>query len=474
MERQVHPERLLHPERRTKAGWERLGRNAALDLAAERLGRARDEHGPLFVLALSYSGLHTGVARVLWRRFWAHFGGATLTRGGLSVEAVAAAQEMDFGGDATHDPEDLVNARAIVAWGKNPLVTRPHWAPFLKEARRRGAILAVVDPVRTATARFADRWHRIRPGTDGVLALAVARRLIEREAIDRAFVAEHTRGFAAFRRLAFARTIGEAARATDLAAAEIEALAELYATRRPFATAAGLGPAYYASGAAQVRCIDALAALTGNLGVPGGGAHTDLLRNFGLDRSVLADLPAGAERTRLLPRLGAQMRAAASPPIRVAYVAGANPAATAPRTDEVLAALRALDFVVAVDQFPTATSAAAHLRLPCTTYLEMDDLVTAYGHNWLGVTQRGATPRRMPDRRRDPAGARRAARLRRCPARHAGRVDGAPARAARRCRREPAPRGPSHRCRRGSRHARDVRLGVRGRAGAVTIAQRGG
>ncbi|MHB8877779.1 MAG: molybdopterin-dependent oxidoreductase, partial [Myxococcaceae bacterium] len=103
-------------------------------------------------------------------------------------------------------------------------------------------------------------------------------------------------------------------------------------------------------------------------------------------------LPKAPRRTVLLPRLGDEVLAATDPPIRMAYVAGANPASMAPRTGRVLEALRSLEFVVVVDQFMSATAGAAHLVLPCTTYLEADDLVTAYGHNWIGLTQRVVAP----------------------------------------------------------------------------------
>jgi anaerobic selenocysteine-containing dehydrogenase len=51
-----------------------------------------------------------------------------------------------------------------------------------------------------------------------------------------------------------------------------------------------------------------------------------------------------------------------------------------------------LEFLVVVEQFMSATAELADLVLPCTTYLEMDDLVTAYGHHWIGLTNRVVPP----------------------------------------------------------------------------------
>ncbi|MEW6744932.1 MAG: molybdopterin-dependent oxidoreductase [Planctomycetota bacterium] len=113
----------------------------------------------------------------------AHFGGATFTKGGIGVEAAHAAQGLDFGAPCTHAPEDLAKSAGFAIWGKNVAVTRVHVLPFIKEARRRGAKMVVIDPVRCATATIADRHLAIRPGSDALLAAGVARLLIEQGAM---------------------------------------------------------------------------------------------------------------------------------------------------------------------------------------------------------------------------------------------------------------------------------------------------
>jgi anaerobic selenocysteine-containing dehydrogenase len=386
-------DRILHPMRRTASGWERFGWDEALDVVSQKLARFRSESGPLSVLALSYSGIHSWVPRVLKQLFWAHFGGATTPKGGLSVEAVHAAQQADFGGEGTHAPEDMAQSAGFVVWGKNVALTRPHMMPFVKRARTAGARLIVIDPVRCATARQADVHLQLRPGSDAVLALAVGRLLLEQGAFDQSFVAAHVNGLEGYRKLALSRSLAEAADATGLRVADIEALASCYATVKPLATLIGLGPSYWRHGGVTVRLIDALSALSGNLGRPGGGVQTDVTRSAGLDLGLMRAAPKTPRRELLLPRLGEEMLTAKDPPLRMAFVAGANPAATAPDTSRVLAGLRSLEFRVVVEQFMSATAAEADIVLPCTTYLEMDDLVTAYGHTWLGATQPVVPPR---------------------------------------------------------------------------------
>jgi anaerobic selenocysteine-containing dehydrogenase len=388
------PDRLLYPQKRRDQGWQRISWDEALDLIAEKLRYYREVSGPRSVLVVNYSGIHTWIPRVLSRLFWSHFGGATFATGGLSVEAAHAAQQLDFGGDCTHAPEDLVHSAAFVIWGKNIAVTRQHWMPFINQARRKGAMLAVIDPVYTATARKADRFYQVRPGSDGLLAMGVGRLLLERQAVDDDFIAKHTNGFEAYRRLVLSCRLEDVAEATDLKPEQIKEIADLYATKKPLATFAGLGPAYWTHGGGNVRLIDALAAISGNIGIPGGGMSTDIQGSAGLNLSMLGEAPRGESRRVLLPRLGEDILNARNPAIKMGWIAGANPASSAPDTGRVKEGLRTLEFLVVVEQFMSATAELAHVVLPCTTYLEMEDLVTAYGHHWIGLTNRVAPPQR--------------------------------------------------------------------------------
>jgi len=280
-----------------------------------------------------------------------------------------------------------------VLWGKNVAVTRSHWIPFMKEARRGGAPLVVIDPLYNATARMADRFYQIRPGSDGMLAIGVARLLLERGAVDEAFVSNHTSGFEAYRQLVMSHALDEVVSATDLSGSQVEEIAELYATVKPVATMIGLGTCYWRNGGATVRLIDALAAISGNVGVPGGGASTDVDRYPAFDQSMLEGAPDGEVRKILLPRIGDEILAAREPQLKLGWVAGANPAASVPDTKRTGEGLRSLEFLVVVEQFMTATAELADLVLPCTPYLEMDDIMISYGHNWVDICRQVVPPR---------------------------------------------------------------------------------
>jgi anaerobic selenocysteine-containing dehydrogenase len=392
LKRFYDPNRLLYPLRRVNQGWQRISWDEALDLIVEKLRLYRDAYGPRSVLVVNYSAIHSWIPRILGRLFWAHFGGATFASGGLSVEAAHAAQQLDFGGDCTHEPEDLIHSKAFVIWGKNVAVTRQHWMPFINRARKGGAVLAVIDPIYSEMAKKADRFYQIRPGSDGLLAIGIARLLLEQNAVDDDFIMNHAQGFDAYRQMVFSHRLEDIAKAVDLPVGRIKEIADWYVTQKPLATFTGLGPAYWSNGGAMIRLVDALAAISGNIGISGGGMSTDIEGAAGLNLAMLREAPRGENRRILLPRLGEDLLKAKNPALKMGWIAGANPASSAPDTGRVQEGLRSLEFLVVVEQFMSATAKLAHLVLPCTTYLEMDDLVTAYGHNWMGLTNRVVPP----------------------------------------------------------------------------------
>ncbi|MBT4526574.1 MAG: molybdopterin-dependent oxidoreductase [Deltaproteobacteria bacterium] len=387
LDRLYSDDRILHPLRRTGKGWERISWDDALDLMTEKLCHFRKQYGAHSVTYISYSGIRGQVAQVMARTFWDHFGGVTQMRGGLSVEACYEAQVSDFGDECTPTPEDLANSDAFIIWGKNVAITRVHCWPFIKAARKRGAPLVVIDPVRCRTAERADLHLALKPGSDGMLAIGIARILLKKEQFDKAFVEKHCANFLAYRKLILSISMQDVINATGISLENIEKVAALYLSKKPLATLIGLGPSYWKQGVESVRLIDALAAMTGNIGISGGAVHTDINGGAGLDHSILTPPLKNEHRSIMLPKLGDEILSTTNPQIKMGIVAGANPAATCPDTGRVLEALNSLEFLVVIDHFKTATAEAADLFLPCTTYLEMDDLVTAYGHHWLSLSQ---------------------------------------------------------------------------------------
>ncbi|MBE0617193.1 MAG: molybdopterin-dependent oxidoreductase [Proteobacteria bacterium] len=401
IDRYNSPNRLLTPMLRRGDDFVPISWDAAVDLIAEQLTRTRAESGPLSTLWTQYSGSLSLLNLFMSRVFWIHMGGSTVTTGGISIDSLQAAQMTDFGSCLLHDPTDLLHSKNIVIWGKNPAVTNVHLMPFIKEARTRGAKLTVVDPRYTETARVADRHIALRPGTDGYLAMAVAREVRRRQGDVPASVQQQASGWAGYLSLLEGQEDGELLRRADVSAKDVAHLASAFWTDRPCATYLGLGLSWWKQGGANSRLIDALALLSGNVGAAGGGANFfNMEFPFGtqLFREEMAKAKergvAGVKPRRiLLPLLAQEIENAKEPPLRTAWIAMFNPVATAPDSNHLKKALRKLDFVIVTEQFMTATARCADLVLPVTTYLEEDDVINAHGHSYVSPVNAAVPPR---------------------------------------------------------------------------------
>lgn len=377
-ERQYDPDRVTTPLLRRDGAWTPIGWDEALDLAAAKLLQFRRESGPASIFHYR-SGGSMGIVKHVTDYFFERFGPITGKRGDICSGAGEAAQVLDFGLSDSNDLFDLRNARAILLWGKNPYVSSVHLLPLLREAKARGARLALIDPVRHRAESLCELYLQPRPGGDLALALGVARVLFERGWVDPE-APQYCNGYERFRALVHSRTVEAWAAGAGLRAAEVEALAELYGSARPANIQVGWGMQRRSNGGAVVRALDALGVISGNVGVPGGGVSFYYKRRGAFDFGFASGT---VPRSLCEPLLGAELLAAQEPPIRMVWVTGANPVAMLPESHTTAEALRSREFVVVVDSFLTDTARCAHLFLPTTTMLEDDDVLGAFGNHWL-------------------------------------------------------------------------------------------
>ncbi len=198
----VHsPRRLLHPLKRTQPkgaadpGWTRIGWDEALDTIAEKLGVMAAREGPeavaFGVTTPSGTAVSDGFAWI--SRLARAFGSPNLL-----FNTENCNWHKDFSpaltfGSGIGMPE-YERTGCIVYWGFNPSTSWLAQAIEAKAAQRRGAALVAVDPRRAGLANSADQWLRVRPGADGILALALAHVLIERDWFDRGFLENYSNG----------------------------------------------------------------------------------------------------------------------------------------------------------------------------------------------------------------------------------------------------------------------------------------
>ncbi len=381
LERQYDPDRLTAPLLRVGDGFQPVSWEEALDRAAGKLHEFREESGPASIFHYR-SGGSLGFMKYVTDFFFEEFGPVTLKRGDICSGAGEAAQEQDFGLSDSSDLFDLLHSRVILLWGKNPFVSNVHLLPVLRQARANGSHLVLIDPVAHQTAGLCERTIQPRPGGDFALAMGMARLLFESGWSDPE-ARNYCEHLTEYRKLVFSRTPREWAGEAGVSFSDLSFLAGVYGRGRPASIQVGWGMPRRTNGAATVRALDALGAISGNLGIAGGGVSFYFARRAPFDRSFLKGR-AAAPRTVCEPLFGAELLAMDDPPVRMVWVTAANPVAMLPDSNKVSRALRSREFVVVVDSFLTDTARCADLVLPTTTMLEEDDLLGAYGNHWIG------------------------------------------------------------------------------------------
>jgi len=395
LEREYHPERLLYPQRRTgtkgEANFERISWDDAIGEIASRLSAISREYGPESILPYSYAGtmgLLNGAG--MDRRFFHRLGASRLDRT-ICAAAGAAALKLSQGIRLGTEPEQFSHARLIIAWGANILDTNVHLWPFIVEARRNGAKFFVIDPVRTRTAKLADRHFAVNPGSDLALALGLIHIILREGWQDSDYIARHSSGFEQLRCLAVQYTPGRVEELTGISEVELEFLAREYAMATPATIRLNYGVQRSDRGGSAVRAITALPVITGSWRSRGGGLQLTTSGAFEFNTQSLEQpelqfaSPLGRmSRVVNMAELGGALTRLNEPPVKALFVYNSNPAAVAPNQSEVLAGLARDDlFTVVLEHFQTDTADYADLLLPATTFLEHDDLYLAYGHYYL-------------------------------------------------------------------------------------------
>ena len=386
-ERSVHAEgRLTSPFVRAGRKGEGIFRPVSWDEAITRIAvRFKDiaaTHGPEAILPYSYAGTMGLVQRNAGHAFFHALGASRLDRT-ICSPAKGAGWKAVMGDTLAPHPDEVQESDLAIVWGLNAVATSVHFVQRVKEARRRGAEVWVVETYRTPTADLADRVFLLRPGSDGALALGMAHVLFRDGLVDAAFLRERVVGWERFRDEVLPEcTPAWAAGKTGLDAATVEEMARRYAAARTPFIRLGSGLSRYGNGAMNVRCITCLPALVGAWAKPGGGLLGSTGGGQAFDASIVTREDLQARPTRLvnMNQLGHALTELDSPRVMALFVHTSNPAAVTPDQEKVLRGLARDDlFTVVHERYLTDTARYADVLLPATTALEHDDLYCSYG-----------------------------------------------------------------------------------------------
>ena len=369
-------QRLLLPlvrDRRSDGAWRRTSWDEALRLIVSRMQSAGREAVGLWQghghFANNYG---TRIASQLLRRFANLYGcqwwNPSMICWGLGGFGIGLTGPLEV-----NTKEDMgAHANLILLWGAN-LASQPNTAPYLMEAHRRGAWITTIDVRRTEAAAHSDEALLIRPGSDAALALALLHVIVGEGLYHTGFVDHHTVGFEQLREHLRAYPPAWAARETGLPTDQIVALARRYATTRPAMILLGGSSMHKGSYGWQAgRAIACLPAVTGNLGIPGGGfgprhgaaSHGQALANI----FAMEHRPPGRYIPNQMSRI---TEALLDGSVRVLFLLGTNMLSSFADAGRVAEGLDRAELVVSHDLFMNDTARQfADVILPATAWLE--------------------------------------------------------------------------------------------------------
>jgi anaerobic dimethyl sulfoxide reductase subunit A len=429
------PDRLTYPlkrvGRRGEGKFERISWDEALEKVAKELIRVRDTYGPAAIFLRSSAGdivcLHNQVpiAKVLCL-----IGGFSTNWGFHSFEQGIFAELATLGTLDRSGRDDLLNSRLIILWACDPANTvhdtNTNW--YLANARDRGTKIVSIDPRYTDTAAtFAHHWIHIIPGTDCAMMIGMAYVIIRENLQDQKFLDTYTVGFDKFREYVMgdedgvAKTPVWAESITSVPAATIEALGREYAKTKPAALITGIAAGRTAYGEQYHRAAITLAAMTGNIGKPGGSpgvrswtARSGLpfLRTGIFMKEVTNRVVQGQPTFKnFLParrkyNIGAGIMCAAKVPDALLYgsaggypndykvliIINANYPTQTPNINKAIEGLKRMEFIAAVEQFMTPSAKWADIVLPSCTFLERNDITEAEGVPYFGYQNKVIDP----------------------------------------------------------------------------------
>lgn len=402
LERVYHPDRVLYPLKRCgpkgSGAFTRVSWDEALHDVAHRWQQLIQEYGPTSILPYSSAG-NQGLIQMssLDRRLANLMGFCQLERN-ICGEVAGIGLSATLGAGYGIDPEDIVHSRLVVLWGTNTIVTNLHYWPLVLEARRRGAKIIVIDPIRTKTAEQADCHLAPRPGSDAALALGIMHILVREGWIDQDYIDRHTEGFEQLKQRLLEYPVERVSQITQLSIEEIEAFARDYGTTRPTLIRPLLGLEHHHNGAMVYRNLACLPLLTGAWRERGGG----LFRSSGaLQYSLLnyakivrTDLIPPGTRTLNMRDLGVDLCSQQlAPPIKSLLVYNVNPVVSIPNAGKIVEGLlREELFTVVHDLFVTETARYADYIFPATSQIESVDLMPAWGHHYLALNRPAIAP----------------------------------------------------------------------------------
>ena len=388
------PDRLLYPMKRVgnrgEGRFERISWEEALDTIVEKMEDTKEKYGAKSTMV--YVG-HPKWFRPYLTDFANHYGTPNVgSESSTCAYALMLACKCCFGSDVFMPQPDMRRCKTLLIWGVNPLYSNSvKGGKGFLGAVERGVNVIVVDPRCTPTTEHAALHLRPIPGTDGALALGMARVMITEDLYDKDYIEKYTYGFEEYKEYVMEFTPEKVEKITGVPAGDMIKAARLFASEKSSAIMTSASPVVHnINGVQNARAIELLSALTGNYGMPGGvmapgpgrprmkGAFmNDWMQRVDPDQDLSHDqFPAWRKLIYYetqVTRIADYLEGKGEYPIRTLLAFGMNHHMW-PRPDRIEDAMQNLDFFVNVDMYMNDTCKYADLLLPAATSLEREQV----------------------------------------------------------------------------------------------------
>ena len=388
------PDRLLYPMKRVgnrgEGRFERISWEEALDTIVEKMEDTKEKYGAKSTMV--YVG-HPKWFRPYLTDFANHYGTPNVgSESSTCAYALMLACKCCFGSDVFMPQPDMRRCKTLLIWGVNPLYSNSvKGGKGFLGAVERGVNVIVVDPRCTPTTEHSALHLRPIPGTDGALALGMARVMITEDLYDKDYIEKYTYGFEEYKEYVMEFTPEKVEKITGVPAGDMIKAARLFASEKSSAIMTSASPVVHnINGVQNARAIELLSALTGNYGMPGGvmapgpgrprmkGAFmNDWMQRVDPDQDLSHDqFPAWRKLIYYetqVTRIADYLEGKGEYPIRTLLAFGMNHHMW-PRPDRIEDAMQNLDFFVNVDMYMNDTCKYADLLLPAATSLEREQV----------------------------------------------------------------------------------------------------
>ncbi len=355
----------------------------AIQQIADRWKEIIARFGAEAILPYSYAGTMGLIQRNSGHPFFYRLGASRLDRT-ICAPAKEAGWKAVMGGTPAPHPDEVAESDLVILWGINAVATNIHFLYGVREAKRKGAQVWLIETYETPTSAMADHTFLVKPGSDGALALGMMHLLVRENLIDRSFLDSSVQGLEEFKQKILPDfTPDKVSNLTGLPIHVIEFMAKAFGKARAPFIRVGAGLSRYGNGAMNVRTIVCLPALVGVWKKKGGGAFvgTSTAGAFPMAEILREDFMPRKTRMVNMNQLGHALNQLDHPPIQSFYVYHSNPASITPDQNQVLRGLAREDlFTVVHERFLTDTARFADVLLPSTSSLEHSDLYRSYGN----------------------------------------------------------------------------------------------